>query len=52
MFVIKRTDNDQYFSEWTWMDNPWDAKQYDATDAEGAVAFFNDMGITCVAEEI
>lgn len=50
MYVIKRTDTNQYFMEWGWMDNPWDGKQYDMMDADGGVDFFDTLDIPCEVE--
>ena len=50
MYVIKRTDTNQYFMEWGWMDNPWDGKEYDMMDADGGVDFFDTLDIPCEVE--
>lgn len=50
MYVIKRTDSNKYWQEWSWMDNPWDAQQYSENDAEAGVLFFTDLNIPCEIE--
>ena len=50
MYVIKSTENGCYFSEWSWMDNPWDARQYTKDEAEEGVWFFAGLGVPCVVE--
>lgn len=50
MYAIKRTDTEQYFSEWSWQDNIWDGKHYSFPEAEEAVLFFNELGVSCTVE--
>ncbi len=50
MYVIKRTDTNQYFMEWCWVDNPWDGRKYDRMDAECGVDFFDNFDIPCEVE--
>lgn len=47
MYVIKRTDTNEYFQEWGWMNNPWDAEQYTKKEAEAGVLFFSELNISC-----
>jgi hypothetical protein len=50
MCVIKRTDSGKYWSEWEWMENPWDARKYSQEEAEAGVAFFRTLDIPCEIE--
>lgn len=52
MYVIKRTDTNEYFQAWGWMGNKWDAQFYDEWETEGAVEFFADLGLAVVAVDV
>lgn len=50
MYVIKSIEIDGYFSEWSWMNNPWDARQYTKEEAEEGARFFCELDVPCVIE--
>jgi len=52
MYVIKSIETDGYFSEWSWMNNPWDARQYTKEEAEAGALFFSELNTPCVVEFI